>query len=88
MTFSFGTRRRGANRLAFLDDQGGVIVQEVDNNPIPTVHIRNNEFDVVVSGDFDQGGPDDLFFWGRGTGKNRHVRLIDHPITGHLLLMN
>ena len=63
----------GSNRLIHVNGGTGSAIGTVESNVVPPTAINGNDFAQLVSGDFDGGGVDDLFFWDPTTGRNRFV---------------
>ena len=68
----------GQNRLIHFSGSTGGVIGNSEENVLPTTQINGQEFTTVVAGNFDGGGPDDLFFWDPLTGRNRlaHVESV------------
>ena len=73
----FWNRTTGKNRIvAFNSTSPSPTQAAVQTNFVDPAAINGNDFDTVVTGNFNGTGLDDLFFWNRTTGKNRHVTLV------------
>ncbi|WP_166831288.1 beta strand repeat-containing protein [Thalassoroseus pseudoceratinae] len=73
--FFFWNPRSGRNRLIHNTAGAQGISTTIETNFIPANAINGNDFTSIVSGNFDGGGPDDLFFWNPTNGRNRLVHL-------------
>ncbi|WP_166824497.1 Calx-beta domain-containing protein [Thalassoroseus pseudoceratinae] len=69
----------GRNRIAHLSGDNGsnYVIASVETNVIDPQQIdqQGDQFDQVVAGDFNNAGPEDLFFWNTYTGSNLLVHL-------------
>ncbi len=81
MDLFFWNPLTGRNRLIHFTRSNGGVEVAIQTNAIDTPAVNGNDFTQVVSGNFDSGGAEDLFFWNPYTGKNRLVHL-DAAITG------
>ncbi len=73
----FWHRATGKNRIVAFNSTTPTPTQAaVQTNFVDPAAINGNDFDTVVTGNFDDDGLDDLFFWNATTGKNRHVTLV------------
>ena len=71
----FWNPRSGRNRLIHNSANAAGIATSIETNFIPANAINGNDFTSIVTGNFDGGGPDDLFFWNSMNGRNRLVHL-------------
>ncbi|WP_166831109.1 Calx-beta domain-containing protein [Thalassoroseus pseudoceratinae] len=65
----------GQNRVIHLNGPTGNVVGTVETNVVSNLAINGNDFETVVVGDFNGLGPDDLFFYQPGSGRNRLIHL-------------
>ncbi|WP_166824326.1 Calx-beta domain-containing protein [Thalassoroseus pseudoceratinae] len=73
----FWNRTTGKNRIVAFNSTSPIPTQaSVQTNFVNPAAINGNDFDTVVTGNFDGEGLDDLYFWNGTTGKNRHITLV------------
>ncbi|WP_166832093.1 beta strand repeat-containing protein [Thalassoroseus pseudoceratinae] len=63
----------GRNRLIHANGGTTSVVGTMENNVVPVILVNGNDFEQFVVGNFDDGGPEDLFFWNPVSGANRLV---------------
>ncbi len=72
----FWNTQTGRNRIVHFDAGNvGQLNTVVETNVVAPTAINGNAYGEIVSGDFDQGGADDLFLWNSQSGRNRLVHL-------------
>ncbi|WP_166829988.1 Calx-beta domain-containing protein [Thalassoroseus pseudoceratinae] len=70
----------GRNRLLHTTVATNDLGAGFETNVIPSTAINGNDFTSAVVGNFDGGGPDDLFFWNPVTGRNRLTHFVTESV--------
>lgn len=63
----------GRNRLAHINTTTNVVNATVETNVVPTGAINGNDFQNITTGEFSDGGTEEVFFWNQVSGRNRFV---------------
>ncbi|WP_166831048.1 hypothetical protein [Thalassoroseus pseudoceratinae] len=61
----------GRNRLAHINTTANLVNANVETEVVPTGAINGNDFQNITSGEFNDGGSEEIFFWNQVTGRNR-----------------
>ena len=61
----------GRNRLAHIDTTANVVSATVETEVVPTGAINGNDFQQITTGEYNDGGANEVFFWNPTNGRNR-----------------
>ena len=60
----------GRNRLAHINTTANVVSATVETEVVPTGAINGNDFQQITTGEYNDGGANEVFFWNPTNGRN------------------